>query len=148
MGVRAQARWHSVVSLTVMLASPASVPAALLRTRASFFIEPEAMLSRASALHDALWDGVRKVRAPSTMYSPWAPYPHYAVGALRPPTNNGTVPCITSWNLTLMDQMIDDYLNATAFDTAEAPYFLFSQSPCWMWVDGDLGLHIFGTHGV
>ena len=52
----------------------------VLRTRASFFIEPEAMLSRQSPLHDVLWDGVNRVRAPATMYSPWAPFPHYAVG--------------------------------------------------------------------
>ena len=54
--------------------------AKVLRTRASFFIEPEAMLSRQSPLHDVLWDGVNRVKAPATMYSPWAPYPHYAVG--------------------------------------------------------------------
>jgi hypothetical protein len=109
----------------------------LLRTRASFFIEPEALLSRASPLHDQLWEGVYRVHAPATMYSPWAPYPHYAVGALTPPSNNGTAPCTTSWNMTLMEQMVDDYVNATSFDTDHSPYFLFSQSPCWLWVDGD-----------
>ena len=118
----------------------ASSSTKLLQTRASFFIEPEALLSRASPLHDQLWDGVYRVHAPATMYSPWAPYPHYAVGALTPPSNNGTAPCVTSWNMTLMEQMVDDYVNATSFDTDHSPYFLFSQSPCWMWVDGDCSI--------
>ena len=47
--------------------------------------------------------------------------------ALLPPTNNGSRPCITSWNMSLMEEMVDDYVNATAFDTDQAPYFLFSQ---------------------
>lgn len=122
------------------LEARASSSTKLLQTRASFFIEPEALLSRASPLHDQLWDGVYRVHAPATMYSPWAPYPHYAVGALTPPTNNGTAPCTTSWNMTLMEQMVDDYVNATSFDTDHSPYFLFSQSPCWMWVDGDCSI--------
>ena len=68
---------------------------------------------------------------------PWAPFPHYAVGALTPPTNNGTLPCETSWNMSAMDTMVEDYLNATRlFDAALSPYFQFSQSPCWMWLDG------------
>ena len=37
---------------------------------------------------------------------PWAPFPHYAVGALTPPTNNGTPPCKTSWNMSMMDTMV------------------------------------------
>ena len=45
----------------------------VLRTKASFFIEASAMLSRQSALHDQLWDGVKAVGAPQVMYSPWAP---------------------------------------------------------------------------
>ena len=70
-------------------------------------------------------------------YMPWAPFPHYAVGALTPPTNNGTLPCETSWNMSAMDTMVEDYLNATRlFDAALSPYFQFSQSPCWMWLDG------------
>eukprot|EP01048_Picozoa_sp_COSAG05_P043832 COSAG05_NODE_24460_length_251_cov_0.684211_1_plen_32_part_10 len=32
-----------------------------------------------------MWDGVRTVAAPMTMYMPWAPFPHYAVGELTPP---------------------------------------------------------------
>ena len=47
--------------------------------------------------------------------------------ALLPPTNNGSRPCTTSWNMSLMEEMVDDYVNATAFDTDQAPYFLFSQ---------------------
>jgi hypothetical protein len=109
----------------------------LLRTRASFFIEASAMLSRDSPVHDRLWDGVRQVGAPMTMYSPWAPYPHYCVGSLLPPTNNGSAPCKTSWNMSLMDTMIDDYLNATVFDKTYSPFFEFTQSPCWFWLDGD-----------
>ena len=65
---------------TLLPAKSDDAAAKVLRTRASFFIEPEAMLSRQSSLHDVLWDGVNRVKAPATMYSPWAPYPHYAVG--------------------------------------------------------------------
>ena len=65
---------------TLLSAKSDDAAAKVLRTRASFFIEPEAMLSRQSSLHDVLWDGVNRVKAPATMYSPWAPYPHYAVG--------------------------------------------------------------------
>ena len=116
----------------------------ILKTQAAFFIEASPMLSRESPIHDRLWDGVARIRAPMTMYSPWAPYPHYCVGELTPPTNNGRKPCVTSWNMTLMDTMIDDYINATraAFSdqkkqTEAGPFYEFTQSPCWMWKDGD-----------
>jgi hypothetical protein len=40
--------------------------------------------------------------------------------------------------MSVMDTMVEDYLNATrSFDSALSPYFQFSQSPCWMWVDGE-----------
>ena len=119
--------------------SAASSGSRILKTRAAFFIEASAMLSYASPLHDQLWAGVRRVRAPMTMYSPWAPYPHYCVGAPRPPSNNGTLPCKTSWNMTMMDEMVYDYLNATSFDSA-TPFFEFTQSPCWLWKDGDCSI--------
>ena len=32
--------------------------------------------------------------------------------------------------------MVDDYLSATA-QHDDAPYFAFSQSPCWLWRNGD-----------
>ena len=110
----------------------------LLRTKASFFIEASAMLSRRSPLHGRLWAGVAAVRAPQVMYMPWAPYPRYAVPCWTPPTNGGARPCKASWNFTLFDEMVDDYLAATAYDRDDdAPYFAFSQSPCWLWRDGD-----------
>ena len=65
-----------------------------------------------------------------------APYPHYAVGALTAPNRTDGM-CVTSWNMSAVDSMAMDFLNATAGFNNGSVYFQFSQSPCWMWVDGD-----------
>jgi hypothetical protein len=40
---------------------------------------------------------------------PWFPYPQYGVAELNPPTSEAT-----SWNFTLLDEMLTDFMNATA----------------------------------
>ncbi|KAJ6620198.1 glycoside hydrolase superfamily [Mycena sp. CBHHK59/15] len=57
-------------------------------------------------------------------FVPWYPYPRLVVAELEPPTNTST-----SWNFTLIDPYVLDFLNATV---GRKPIINFSTIPAWM----------------
>ena len=81
-------------------------------------------LRRGSPIHDRAFAELRKLDANYVRYVPWLPYPKLAVAELEPPTKDQT-----SWDFSLIDPMIIDFLNATKGH----PVILnFSTIPQWM----------------
>jgi hypothetical protein len=81
-------------------------------------------LRRSSPIHDRVFHELRRLGADYVRYVPWLPYPKLGVAELEPPT-----PEKTSWDLTLIDPIAIDFLNATK----SHPVVLnFSTIPAWM----------------
>ena len=59
-------------------------------------------------------------------YMPWMPFPKLSVAELEPPGDGKT-----SWDFSLIDPMMEDFLKAT---TGHPVIVNFSTTPQWMWV--------------
>ncbi|MGH9397944.1 MAG: GH39 family glycosyl hydrolase, partial [Terriglobia bacterium] len=82
-------------------------------------------LRRGSAIHDRVFQALHALGADYVRYVPWLPYPKLGVAELEPPTNGKT-----SWDFSLIDPMMEDFMNATAGHSA---IINFSTIPQWMW---------------
>ncbi len=82
-------------------------------------------LQRKSSIHDRVFAELKNLGADCVRYVPWLPYPKLAVAELEPPTAN-----MTSWNFTLIDPMMIDFMNAQA---GKKVVINFSTSPAWLW---------------
>ena len=81
-------------------------------------------LRRGSAIHDRVFEELRKLGADYVRYVPWLPYPKLAVAELEPPKGGKTF-----WDFSLIDPMTVDFLEATKGH----PVILnFSTIPQWM----------------
>jgi hypothetical protein len=82
------------------------------------------MLRPGSSMHDNAVALLRATHANFVRFVPWLPYPRLAVAELEPPTSSGT-----SWDFTLVDPMVKDFVEATG----GAPIVMnFSTIPAWM----------------
>ena len=81
-------------------------------------------LRRGSKIHDRVFQAVHDLGADNVRYVPWLPYPKLAVAELEPP-NDGQ----TSWDFSLIDPMMEDFMNATA---GHSVVVNFSTIPQWM----------------
>lgn len=70
-------------------------------------VNPE--LRRGAKLHDGAFDALRELGADYVRYVPWLPYPRLAVAELEPPVDGKT-----SWDFSLIDPMMEDFMHATA----------------------------------
>ncbi len=82
-------------------------------------------LRRGSKIHDRVFQNLKDLGADYVRYVPWLPYPKLAVAELKPPENGKT-----SWDFSLIDPMMEDFLNATA---GHSVIINFSTIPQWMW---------------
>ena len=82
-------------------------------------------LRRGSKIHDRVFEALRDLGADYVRYVPWLPYPKLAVAELEPPT-----PDHTSWDFTLIDPMMEDFMNAQA---GHSVIINFSTIPQWMY---------------
>jgi len=82
------------------------------------------LLARNSSIHDRVFTELKNLKADYVRYVPWLPYPKLAVAELEPPTINST-----SWNFTLIDPMMIDFMNA---QTGKKVIINFSTIPAWM----------------
>jgi hypothetical protein len=82
-------------------------------------------LRRGSAIHDRVFQALHDLGADYVRYVPWLPYPKLAVAELEPPADGKT-----SWNFSLIDPMMEDFMNATA---GHSVIINFSTIPQWMW---------------
>jgi len=74
----------------------------------------------------ASYQALNQLGADYVRFVPWLPYPKLAVAELQPPTSQGT-----SWDFSLIDPMMADFMNATA---GHSVVMNFSTIPEWMFV--------------
>ena len=82
------------------------------------------VLRRGSPIHDSSFAALKQLGADYVRYVPWLPYPRLAVAELEPPTSN-----TTSWNFTLIDPIIEDFMAATGGHNV---VMNFSTIPAWL----------------
>jgi hypothetical protein len=80
---------------------------------------------RQSDIYRQVYDSLRNLEADLVRFVPWNPYPRLAVAELEPPTCPNT-----SWNFTLIDPLIKDFVEAT---DGHDNIINFSTTPQWMW---------------
>jgi hypothetical protein len=81
-------------------------------------------LRRGSKIHDRVFQALHDLGAGYVRYVPWLPYPKLAVAELEPPKDGQT-----SWDFSLIDPMMEDFMNATA---GHPVVVNFSTIPEWM----------------
>lgn len=79
------------------------------KTHMSVQVCVEAPLRRGSKIHDQLFSALKDLNVSYARLQPWYPYPHLAVAELEPPADGQT-----AWDFTLMDQIMADFMSATA----------------------------------
>lgn len=94
------------------------------RSTPTFQVVVNPMLNRGSAIHDGAFGAVKELGAEDVRYVPWLPYPRLAVAELEPPTPTGT-----SWNFSLIDPMMEDFMSATS---GHSTIINFSTIPAWL----------------
>jgi hypothetical protein len=82
-------------------------------------------LRRGSSIHNRVFESLHDLRADYVRYVPWLPYPKLGVAELEPPANGKT-----SWDFSLIDPMMEDFMNATA---GHSVIINFSTIPQWIW---------------
>ena len=82
-------------------------------------------LRRGSKIHDRVFEALLDLGAEDVRYVPWLPYPKLAVAELEPPTHDHT-----SWDFSLIDPMMEDFMNAQA---GHSVIINFSTIPQWMY---------------
>ena len=81
-------------------------------------------LKRGSTIHDRVFDALHSLGADDVRYVPWLPYPKLAVAELEPSESGKT-----SWDFSLIDPMMEDFMHATQGHSA---IINFSTIPQWM----------------
>ena len=81
-------------------------------------------LRRGSQIHDRVFQALHDLGADDVRYVPWLPYPKLGVAELEPPAEGKT-----SWDFSLIDPMMEDFMNAEA---GHSVIINFSTIPQWM----------------
>lgn len=95
------------------------------RTTATLQVVVNPPLRRGSAIHDPVWKALKDLGADYVRFVPWLPYPRLAVAELEPPKDGKT-----SWDFSLIDLLVEDFLGATA---GHPSILNLSTMPAWMW---------------
>lgn len=82
------------------------------------------MLRRGSPIHAASFKALREMDADYVRFVPWLPYPKLGVPALEPPDGKKT-----SWDFSLIDPMVIDFMEATRGRNVTIN---FSTIPAWL----------------
>lgn len=81
-------------------------------------------LRRGTSVHDNAFGALRDLRADYVRFVPWLPYPKLGVAELEPPQQGKT-----SWDFSLIDPLVIDFLEATK---GHPVVLNFSTIPQWM----------------
>ncbi len=95
------------------------------KTTASLQVVVNPLIRRDSPIHDNVINELRALHADYVRFVPWYPYPRLGVAELDPPANGRT-----SWDLSLIDPLVEDFLEATR---GHSTIMNFSTIPQWMW---------------
>ncbi len=82
------------------------------------------MLRRGSRIHPQAFQALKNLGTEHVRYVPWLPYPKLGIPALYPPTTERT-----SWDFTLIDPMLEDFMAAME---GRKVILNFSTIPQWM----------------
>lgn len=82
-------------------------------------------IERSSAIHDNVFRALKDLHADYARFVTWFPYPRLSVPELAAPANGQT-----SWDFSLIDPMVEDFVKATPGDSR---ILNFSTTPEWMW---------------
>lgn len=82
-------------------------------------------LRRGSPIHNRVFQALHNLGANDVRFVPWLPYPRLGVAELEAPANGKT-----SWNFSLIDPLMEDFMKATA---GHSVIINFSTIPQWMW---------------
>lgn len=82
------------------------------------------MIRPGAQMHDITFSSLRDLNADIVRFVPWFPYPKLVVAELEPPTAT-----TTSWDFSLIDPMVNDFMKSTAGHTV---MLNFSTIPQWM----------------
>jgi len=94
------------------------------RTSATLQVVVSPLMSRNSQIHDRVFRALQDLRCDYVRYVPWLPYPKLAVAELEPPADGKT-----SWDFSLIDPMMEDFMSAQEGHSA---VINFSTIPQWM----------------
>jgi hypothetical protein len=100
-------------------------PTVVSRTTPTLQVVVNPPLRPGEALGAASYKALKELGADYVRYVPWLPYPRLGVAELEPPT-----PEKTSWNFSLIDPMMKDFMAATA---GHPTVVNFSTSPAWLY---------------
>lgn len=81
-------------------------------------------LRRGTKIHDHVFQALHDLGADYVRYVPWLPYPKLGVAELEPPADGKA-----SWDFSLIDPMMEDFMNA---QTGHTVIINFSTIPQWM----------------
>ena len=99
------------------------------RTHPSLQVVVNPKLRRDSPIHKQAFQALKDLKADYVRFVPWYPYPRLGVAELEPPANGKT-----SWDFSLIDPMMVDFLEAAG----DRPVVLnFSTVPQWMFDTGN-----------
>jgi len=87
------------------------------------------VLRQGSPLHDSSLAALKQLGADDVRYVGWLSYPRFSVAELEPPTSTAT-----SWDFSLIDPMMKDFLAATSGHEA---IMNFSTIPAWLFKTSD-----------
>jgi hypothetical protein len=116
--------WGQAPTPSVTIAVDWSKTVLVSRSTPTFQVVVNPMLERDSPIHDAAFRAIHQLGAEDVRYVPWLPYPRLAVAELEPPTSDGT-----SWNFSLIDPMMEDFMAATQ---GHSTVMNFSTIPAWL----------------
>lgn len=94
------------------------------KTTATLQVVVNPPLRRGSAIHDRVFKELQGMEANYVRFVPWMPYPRLAVAELEPPAKDHT-----SWDFSLIDPLVLDFMNATK---GHPVMMNFSTIPQWM----------------
>jgi hypothetical protein len=95
------------------------------RTTPTLQVVVNPMLRRGASMHDAAFRTLHDLGCDYVRYVPWLPYPKLSVAELEPPHDGKT-----SWDFSLIDPVMADFMEATA---RHSVVINFSAIPQWMY---------------
>ena len=116
--------WAQAAPASVKVAVDWNKTVVVSRSTPTFQVVVNPMLERGSSIHDAAFRAIQQLGADDVRYVPWLPYPRLGVAELEPPTPTGT-----SWDFSLIDPMMEDFMAATS---GHSTVINFSTIPAWL----------------
>jgi hypothetical protein len=108
--VKVQVNWQKITQVS--------------RTTPTLQVVVNPLLRRGSAIHGPAFSALRDLKADYVRFVPWYPYPRLAIAEMEPPRDGHT-----SWDFSLIDPLVIDFLEATK---GHPVVLNFSTVPQWM----------------